>query len=210
MIHRPITRRAALHLGAAASLGLAVPNYRFALAENAKLTFWNPGIFPTEDPNDKTKKLDDFYIFQAAKRFGDANGCEVVIENAPNDPGMFGKYRTASMAKNGPDVMVMWSGSYMLSVKEFLEPLGEAFSPEERARITGWEAVTPEFTADSKDIYGCPAASDGTTCIFYNKELFSKAGVDTEDGWPKNATEFYATLDAIKATGVTPMTLDNV
>lgn len=212
-----ITRRGVIQIGAAATasglglgLGLASPQYRFAYAEGAKLTFWNPGIFPTEDPNDKTKKVDDFYIYQAAKRFGEANGCEVAIENAPNDPGMFGKYRTASMAKNGPDVMVMWSGTYMLSVKEFLEPLGSVFSPEERARITGWEAVTPDFSADSADIYGCPAASDGTTCIFYNKELFAKAGVDTEAGWPKNATEFYAALDAIKATGVTPITLDNV
>ncbi|MGI9254374.1 MAG: ABC transporter substrate-binding protein [Thermomicrobiales bacterium] len=210
MSRHQITRRGVIQIGAAASLGLASTRYRFALAGNPKLVFWNPGIFPTEDPNDKTKAVDDFYIYQAGKRFGEANGCEVSIENAPNDPGMFGKYRTASIAKNGPDAMVMWSGSYMLSVKDFLEPLGSSFTPEERARITGWEAVTPDFTADSPNIFGVPAASDGTTCIFYNKEMFAKAGVDTEAGWPKNATEFFAALDAIKATGVTPITLDNV
>jgi raffinose/stachyose/melibiose transport system substrate-binding protein len=107
--------------------------------------------------------------------------------------------------------MVMWSGTYMFSVKEFLEPLGSAFSPEERARITGWEAVAPDFKKDSPDIFGCPAASDGTTCIFYNKELFAKAGIDPESSsWPQNNGEFLKMLETIKTkAGVTPITLDN-
>ena len=52
--------------------------------------------------------------------------------------------------------------------------------PEERARITGWEATSADFRADSDQIYGVPAGSDGTTCFFYNKELLAKAGVDPE------------------------------
>ena len=58
---------------------------------------------------------------------------------------MFTKYRTASVAQNGPDVMGMWSGSYMLGVQDFLEPLNEYFTPEERERITGWEATSADF-----------------------------------------------------------------
>ena len=55
-----ITRRGVIQLGAAATIGLAAPQYRFALAGNPKITFWNPGIFPTEDPNDKTKIVSTF------------------------------------------------------------------------------------------------------------------------------------------------------
>ncbi|HEU5430600.1 MAG TPA: hypothetical protein VFU81_03000, partial [Thermomicrobiales bacterium] len=122
--HR-VSRRAALQLGAAVAGAALLPApRRRASAQGKTLTFWNPGIYPTQDPNDKTKPLDAFYIYQAAKRFGDAHGVEVKIEEQPSDETQFGKYRTASVAKNGPDVMGMWSGSYMLSVKEFLEPLG--------------------------------------------------------------------------------------
>jgi raffinose/stachyose/melibiose transport system substrate-binding protein len=211
-IHR-VSRRTALQLGAAAAGTALLPGaWRGAVAQSKTLTLWNPGIFPTQDPNDKTKPVDAFYIYQAAKRFGDAHGVEVKIEEQPSDQTQFGKYRTASVAKNGPDVMAMWSGSYMFGVKEFLEPLGSAFSPVERARITGWEAVSPDFTADSPDIYGVPAGSDGTTCIFYNKALFAKAGVDPEAAsWPKNNAEFLAMLATIQEkAGVTPITLDDV
>ena len=119
----------------------------------------------------------------------------------------FIKYRTASVAKNGPDTMVMWSGSYMLGVKDFLEPLNDAFTPEERARITGWEATSADFKVDSDQIYGVPAGSDGTTCIFYNKELLEKAGVDPEGDWRTSFDSFATALDTIKASGTTPLAL---
>ena len=91
--------------------------------------------------------------------------------------GPAGSSSTASVAQNGPDVMGMWSGSYMLALKDFLEPLNPYFSAEERARITGWEATSADFRVDSDQIYGVPAGSDGTSCFYYNTELLAKAGL---------------------------------
>lgn len=207
MAKMEISRRDILRLSAAAGTAL-VPSVRRAGAANVNLTFWNT-TYPTEDPNDKTKKLEDFYIYKALKRFEASHpGISVAIENIPSDASMFTKYRTASVAKNGPDVMGLWSGTYMLSLKDFLEPLASYFSPEERARITGWEAVAADFRPDSGQIYGVPAGSDGTTCIFYNKEIFAKAGIDPEQKWPQNVGEFLAMLEQIQASGTTAMALD--
>lgn len=206
-----LSRRRAVQVGAAAGLAAgfaARPASRRARAQERTITFWNPNTYAVQDPNDKTRAPEDFYIYQAIERFRAAAGVTVELENIPTGPNMFVQYRTASVARNGPDMMVMWSGSYMLSLMDFLEPLGEAFSADERARITGWETVTPDFTADSPNIYGVPASTDGGCGIYYNKELLAAAGVDVEAGWPKNHPEFLAMLEQVAASGPTPLTLD--
>ena len=54
-------------------------------AQDKTITFWNiAGIYDVEDPNDKTKKPEDFYISQAIGRFQAANpGLTVQMEITP-------------------------------------------------------------------------------------------------------------------------------
>jgi raffinose/stachyose/melibiose transport system substrate-binding protein len=209
MMGTTLSRRKAVQLGAAVAGATLLPgSAQRARAQDATITFWNT-TFPMEDPVDKAKRPEDFYISQAIVRFQEANpGTVVQMETIPGGSDMFTKYRTASVAQNGPDVMGMWSGSYMLGVGDFLEPLNEYFSAEERERITGWEATSADFRSDSDQVFGVPAGSDGTTCFFYNKELLAAAGVDPETSWPASFDEFVTALEAIKASGVTPMALD--
>jgi ABC-type glycerol-3-phosphate transport system substrate-binding protein len=96
----------------------------------------------------------------------------------------------------------------MLGVQDFLEPLNEYFTPEERERITGWEATSADFRADSDQIYGVPAGSDGTSCFYYNRELLATAGIDPEASWPASFDEFATMLGTIADSGVTPLALD--
>ena len=210
MIDTTSSRRRILQ-GAAGAVGLALlPGARRAAAQDVTVKFWNGGIYPLSDPNDKAKKPEDFYISKAIARFEAANpGVTVAMEQLPGGPDMFIKYRTASVAQNGPDVMAMWSGSYMLALQDFLELLNPYFSTEERSRITGWEATSADFRADSDQIYGVPAGSDGTTCIFYNKEIFAKASIEEDGPWRNSFDDFVKMLEAIKGTGVTPLSLDD-
>src|SRR5688572_21343265 len=129
MIDTTLNRRKALQLGAAAAGLTLLPGTRRAAAQDATITFWNT-TFPMEDPIDKAKRPEDFYISQAIARFQEANpGVVVAMETIPDGTESFTRFRTASVAQNGPDVMGMWSGSYMLGVVDFLERLNDYFSP---------------------------------------------------------------------------------
>lgn len=210
MIDSTLSRRKALQMGAAAAGLTLLPGTRRVAAQEKTITYWNiQGIYDVEDPNDKTKKPEDFYIYQAIARYQEANpGITVEMESLPGDTSSFTKYRTASVAQNGPDIMGVWSGSYMLALKDFLEPIAPFFTAEERSRILGWDAVSADFNAESEQFYGVPASSDGTTCIFYNRELLEKANVDPEGDWRTSFDAFVGALEAMKASGVTPMALD--
>jgi raffinose/stachyose/melibiose transport system substrate-binding protein len=210
MIDTTLSRRKAVQLGAAAAGWTILPRARAAAAQETTITYWNiAGVYDVEDPVDKTKKPEDFYIYQAIARFEEANpGIKVEMESLPGDSSSFTKYRTASVARNGPDIMAMWSGTYMLNQKDFLEPLAPYFTQEERDRISGWQATSADFKADSDQIFGVPASSDGQTCIYYNMDLLDQAGVDPEGDWRDSFDAFVGVLDQIKASGVTPLGLD--
>jgi len=205
-----VTRRSIVQAGTLAPGILLFPATSSAAQDTVDITFWNSTL-PVEDPNDLTKPLEDFYVFQAIERFQEANpGISVTLETFPGGPDLFTRYRTASVAQNGPDVMGMWSGTYMLQFKEFLEPVGSYFTDEERALLTGWEAVNETFdpAAPPTELYGVPAGSDGVTVIFYNKALVEPAGINPEQQWVTTVDEWFQALDAIAGTGVTPLALD--
>ncbi len=172
---------------------------------SAALTFWSG--FSTSDPNDKSKKPEDFWIYQASQRFTDKTGIPVKIEELPGDDTMFTKIRTAAIAGTGPDASMVWSGTYMLSIKEALEPMAKYWTDAEIAEFAGWAAVTDGFDPSVKDkILGVPNGSDGAMSQFINLELTEAAGVDATR-WPVSYDEWMSDLEKIAATGVTPLSL---
>lgn len=172
-----------------------------------KVVFWNT-TYPISDDNDKTRTKDQFFIYQSIKRFEAANpNIKIDIQAVPGTAEQFTRYRVASIAKNGPDVMTLWSGNYMLQFKQYLEPMDSYFSSAEKDRLRGWDAVTPGFKAGADKAYGVPNASDGISVMYYNKQILSKAGIDPESNWPQDFDEFLGMLAKIKATGTMPLVL---
>lgn len=176
--------------------------------KDVKLVFWNSN-FKSIDENDKTKVKKDFYIYQAVERFEKENpGITVEIQNEPGGPEAFTKFKTASIAKNGPDINTIWSGSYLYAMKQYIEPLDSYLENDPILdELIGWDAVN-ELGEGS--IWGIPAGNDGITALFYNKELIQKAGLDYENQPPKDAREWIASLEKIKASGIeTPLALED-
>lgn len=207
---KALSRRDFLRLSGAAVGGAAVLSACTASNSSSgpvTLKFWNSTYLTTDSIN-KSKKLSQFYISQAVQRFEAANpGINVQMQVTPSTTDMFTQYRVASIAKNGPDVMTLWSGSYMLQLKDFLEPLDSYFTQQERERLRGWDAVTEGLKAGAGKTYGVPNASDGISVVYYNKQLLAKVGVDPETNWPANFDDFLTMLGKIKASGTMPFVL---
>lgn len=175
--------------------------------EETKLLFWNSG-YKTIDENDKTKKKEDFYIYQAIDRFEEANpGVTVEIQDIPGGDELFTKFKTAGIAKNGPDITILWSGGYTFGMKQFLEPLDSYLTKEDKNRFIGWSAATEGLIAGQGTIYGLPFGNDGITAIFYNKKLFAKAGIDMDAS--VNYNDLIGIIEKLAASGLkTPLAID--
>lgn len=81
-----------------------------------------------------------------------------------------------------------------------LKPYFDA-SPEWKEMV--FEESVAYNTKDGK-MYTAPAAFESYVGIFYNKELFQKAGIAE---FPKTWDEFWAACDKLKAAGITPISL---
>jgi raffinose/stachyose/melibiose transport system substrate-binding protein len=174
-------------------------------ASDDTIAFWN-AVYATSSDTDKTKKRAEFWVVQATKRFADQAKQPTKVTDLPGDLPMFTKFRAAGVARNGPDLATLWSGAYILGVKDFLEPLDEYFTAEERAKLTGWAAVTEGFDEGKGTIYGVPSGTDGICVLYFDRRALEKAGAEVGDtGLEWDA--WIDLLDRIKASGVTPLAL---
>jgi len=99
----------------------------------------------------------------------------------------------AIQAGKGPDVVLFNGGGQIRDRVDALLPLDE-YVGEDKQRLAGWEA----FTKDGKT-YAAPVTLQGHP-IYYNKELYRKAGLDPERP-AATWDEFVANCQAItKAT----------
>jgi raffinose/stachyose/melibiose transport system substrate-binding protein len=168
-----------------------------------KLVMWNSFLF---GPNESKMDKKDWYITQAIERFKKANPkIDVEVSTMSDDMEVINKFKAAGVAQNGPDVITMWSCSYALAVKQFLMPIDKYITDEDKKVITGWWTVKENLSDTGTPTYGYPNFDSGITCIFYNKDLVKKAGLDFEAAPPKTVDEFYAACAKIKATGVVPI-----
>ncbi len=174
-------------------------------AGGANLAFWN-AVYATSSDTDKTKKRGEFWVMKATQRFAAKAKQPAKVTDLPGDLPMFTKFRAAGVARNGPDLATLWSGAYILGVKDFLEPLDGYFTAAERAKLTGWTAVTEGFQEGKGTIYGVPSGNDGICVLYFDRRALDKAGAEVGDtGLEWDA--WIDLLDRIKASGVTPLAL---
>ena len=121
----------------------------------------------------------------------------VVSQPADN---YFALLKAAAIAQSGPDLMTMWTGLFALQNQGYLEPLDQYIPADTLKSFTGIDWCSKGLQL-----------SQGAICVpldmqhyngFYNKDLFAKAGITT---FPTNWTEFFAALEKLKASGVTPI-----
>jgi len=168
-------------------------------AEKIKLVMWDFGIYnATPVEQSLAKDESEWYINEAIARFEAANP-DIEIEYFEQNGEQSTELMTAAgMSGTGPDVVSLWGGQYVISIKDTLLPLNDYFTDEERAQNPGWE----NHMADGKH-YGAPINKQ-VTVIYYNKALFTQAGID-----PKEYDGTYDSLvkisERLKSAGIVPL-----
>jgi len=169
--------------------------------EKVKLLFWDFGNYNTTPLEQSLAKDEsEWYINEAIARF-EAENPDIDVEYFEQNGEQSTELMTAAgMSGSGPDVVSLWGGQYVITIKDALLPLNDYFSEEERAQNPGWE----NHMSDGK-YYGNPINKQ-VTAIYINKSLFDKAGVDP--------TEYDGTYDSLvnisekfKSAGIVPLAM---
>jgi len=174
-------------------------------AKPVQLTFWAGSAYYNSE--EAKRPQSEWAITKIVKRFEERNpGITVDVTPVELNSETIAKFKAAAIAKNGPDVMELWTGSYIFPLKDVLLPLNDLIPPEDREAISGWDAVTYNFTPGG-EILGYPCGNNYAGLV-YNKALIRAAGMDWDKNPPKTTEEFREALRKIKPTGVVPFGFD--
>ena len=157
-------------------------------SDKVKLTLWHN--YGTEANATVTKALTDAYT-----KANPNVTFELVSQPADN---YFALLKAAAISKTGPDLMTMWTGLFALQNQDYLEPLNSYIKVDDLKKFTGIDWCSKDLSVDKGAI--CVPLDIQHYNGFYNKELFTKAGVDKI---PTNWDELYAACDKFKAAGIT-------
>jgi raffinose/stachyose/melibiose transport system substrate-binding protein len=179
--------------------------YAHAQAKPVTLTFWCGSAFYNSE--EAKKPQSEWAITKIVKRF-EAQNPNVTVDVTPIEVSSetIAKFKAAAIARNGPDVIELWTGSYLFPLKDILLPLNKYIPSDDARNIQGWDAVTYNFQPGG-DILGYPCGNNYAGLV-YNKALIRAAGMDWDKAPPKTTEEFRAALRKLKSTGVVPFGFD--
>ena len=166
-------------------------------AKPVTLTFWCGSAYYNSE--EAKRPQSEWAITKIVQEF-EAQNPNVKVDVTPIE------LSSETIAKNGPDVIELWTGSYLFPLKSILLPLNKYIPAADKKDISGWDAVTYNFKPGA-DILGYPIGNNYAGLV-YNKALVRAAGMDWDKDPPKTTEDFRAALGRIKSTGVVPFGFD--
>jgi raffinose/stachyose/melibiose transport system substrate-binding protein len=127
-----------------------------------------------------------------------------ILGNADFKP----RLTTVMQAGDPPDLFQSWGGGVLWQFAD--AGLVRDISPELNAGDGAWKnsfsaQAALSLYSQGEAYYGVPVTW-GAVGVFYNKALFAQAGLDPENP-PATWDEFIAAVEALKAAGITPISL---
>lgn len=169
------------------------------------VTAWVTSYIPTQELE---KPQEEWYFTQAIDRFEAANpGVTVDWTYQDSQSQIPNLLKAAEMAGTAPDLINVWTGMMMQSIKDILMPLDEYITDDDLDTVIGWDTVRENLDPNGA-ILGVPILGSELCVVYYNKQLVQNAGLDFEADPPETVDEFFDALAALKATGVTPFAHD--
>lgn len=170
------TRLGAILAVTALSLGLGACSAG-GESSTTTLTIWDPGLLTKK--TDDGAVADNSFLHQVAEEFEASHpGVTVDIVTLSGDISKdAAQFQAASIAGNGPDVRIAYTGGNTVDYADFLEDLDGVFSDETMADLTGWNTVREGYSEDGS-LLALPYGGGSYFYVFYNKELAAQAGLD--------------------------------
>ena len=151
--------------------------------------------------DERERPEEEWIINQIARQFEAENpGVKINMVYQSDQQAAQNKLKASVLAGDAPDLINMYMGYLVYSLKDALMDVGDLIPEEDKAALIGWDGA-----AAGDALYGYPVNAKEACALMYNKELVAKAGVDLEgEGAPKNAAELMAAFEQIKAAGIQP------
>ncbi|MEU5438295.1 extracellular solute-binding protein [Streptomyces sp. NPDC020719] len=126
------------------------------------------------------------------------------VQAFPNDP-YKQKLQTAIGSPNAPDVFINWGGGNLNTYVKAgnVVDLTAALDADPKFKNTFLPSVLDGGKLDGK-YYGVPMEGVQPVALFYNKDVFAKAGISNP---PATWKDMLADIDRLKAAGITPIAL---
>lgn len=170
------TRFGAILAVSALALGLAACSAG-SESSTTTLTIWDPGLLTKK--TDDGAVADNSFLNQVADEFEASHpGVTVDIVTLSGDISKdAAQFQAASIAGNGPDVRIAYTGGNTVDYADFLEDLDGVFSEETMNDLTGWNTVREGYSEDGS-LLALPYGGGSYFYVFYNKDLAAQAGLD--------------------------------
>jgi len=174
-----------------------------ASSEPQVLSVWLTNAFVSEA--EQKMPQDEWYVSKIAKIFEEKNpGVRVEITVVPDASAAHQTFKAAAATDTGPDVVNLWSGQNIFSMKDIILDITNIIPAEDKKLISGWETCTVDFKTGNP-IIGYPTSGQEVCGFIYNRNVLKKAGLDFDNAPPKNLDEFTKAMKAVKAAGMIPI-----
>ena len=170
-------RTGAIVVAAGLAIGLAACSSGGESDSGTTLTIWDGGLLTRS--TDDGGVSDDSFLHQAAKAYEEDNpDVSIEIVQTSGDIAQDGaQFQAASIAGNGPDLRVGYTGGNTLSYEDFLLDLSDTFDEETMQDLTGWNTVRSGYEDDGP-LLALPYGGGSYFYVFYNKAMVEEAGLD--------------------------------
>jgi raffinose/stachyose/melibiose transport system substrate-binding protein len=173
-----------------------------------QLTIWDPGLLTKVATDGKIDTQKSFLNKVAAEYEKDHKNVSIkIVETSGDITKSSAQFQAASIAKNGPDLRVSFTGGNTISYSDFLMNLDKVFPASTVDNMTGWNTVRQGYDPKGK-LDALPYGAGSYFYVFYNKKAMASLGIDMTNP-PKTWGDLLALGKQIKSQGKTPFWVAN-
>lgn len=149
------------------------------------------------------------YLFDAFQKTEEGKNVEFKFEEIPTTDSYNQKIKLLISSGDLPDIVLNGGNNITAlaaesgKVQDITSYLDD--DPEWKAMFSDQDL---EFNSYEGKVYGIPVSKE-ISYIYYNKDLFKKAGIEAPDVAYSTWDEFYEACDTLKAKGITPVSMDS-